>query len=61
MKVFASLDVGTSKIVALIGELDSQRELHVMSKGEVPSRGVDRGSIIFSIYRMLYSAYHHQR
>ncbi len=47
MKVFASLDVGTSKIVALIGELDSQKELHVMSKGEVPSRGVDRGSIIF--------------
>ncbi len=47
MKAIASLDVGTSKIVALIGEIDSQNELHVMSKGEVISKGVDRGSITY--------------
>ncbi len=45
MKALASLDVGTSKTVFLIGEIDSHNDIHVMSKGEAPSKGVDRGSI----------------
>ncbi|MFN7064799.1 MAG: cell division protein FtsA [Aquificaceae bacterium] len=45
MKLITSLDVGTSKVVALVGELDSYGDLHVIGIGEANSKGIDRGYI----------------
>ncbi|MBQ9619420.1 MAG: cell division protein FtsA [Neisseriaceae bacterium] len=40
-----ALDIGTSKIVALIGEITDDGELNVIGKGEAPSRGMRNGMI----------------
>ncbi|WP_448588176.1 cell division protein FtsA [Thermocrinis sp.] len=45
MKTIASLDLGTSKIVALIAEIDSYGDMHVIGIGEVPSKGIEKGQI----------------
>lgn len=45
MKLITSLDIGTSKVVALVGELDSYGDLHIIGIGESPSKGIDRGYI----------------
>ncbi len=45
MRTIASIDIGTDKIVALIGEVDSYGDIHVIGVGESKSRGIDRGSI----------------
>ncbi len=45
MKTVASLDLGTSKIVALVAEIDSYGDMHVIGIGEAPSRGIERGQI----------------
>jgi len=45
MKTVASIDIGTSKIVALIGEVDSYGDVHIVGVGEAKSRGIDKGSI----------------
>ncbi|NPB06909.1 MAG: cell division protein FtsA [Aquificae bacterium] len=45
MERFAALDIGSSKIVYLIGERDSYGELHVIGIGEVKSKGVYKGII----------------
>ncbi|MFN3599448.1 MAG: cell division protein FtsA [Aquificaceae bacterium] len=45
MKLITSLDIGTSKVVALVGELDSYGDLHVIGIGESPSKGIDRGYV----------------
>ncbi|WP_333784987.1 cell division protein FtsA [Thermocrinis sp.] len=45
MKTVASLDLGTSKIVALVAEIDSYGDMHVIGIGEVPSKGIEKGQI----------------
>ena len=45
MKLITSLDIGTSKVVALVSELDSYGDLHVIGIGESASKGIDRGYI----------------
>ncbi|MDM7267050.1 MAG: cell division protein FtsA [Aquificota bacterium] len=45
MKLITSLDIGTSKVVALVGEVDSYGDLHVISIGESPSKGIDKGYV----------------
>jgi len=45
MKVISSLDLGTSKVVSLVGEIDSYGEIQIIGVGEAPSRGIDRGYI----------------
>jgi cell division protein FtsA len=45
MKVIASLDLGTSKTVALLAEIDSYGDMHIIGVGEVPSKGIERGQI----------------
>ena len=39
MRLITSLDIGTSKVVALVGEVDSYGDLHVIGIGEAPSKG----------------------
>ncbi len=45
MKLITALDVGTSKVVALVGEIDSYGDVHVIGIGESPSKGIDRGYV----------------
>lgn len=45
MRLITSLDIGTSKVVALVGEVDSYGDLHVISIGESPSKGIDKGYV----------------
>lgn len=45
MKVISALDIGTSKIVAIVGEIDSYGDIHVIGIGEVASKGLERGNI----------------
>lgn len=45
MKLVSALDVGTSKVVALVGEVDTYGDLHIIGMGEAPARGIDRGHV----------------
>jgi cell division protein FtsA len=45
MKLITSLDVGTSKVALLVGEVDSYGDIHIVGVGEAPSKGIDRGYI----------------
>ncbi len=45
MKLITALDIGTSKVVALVGEMDSYGDVHIIGIGESPSKGVDRGYV----------------
>ncbi len=45
IRVITSLDIGTSKVVALVGEVDSYGDLHIIGIGEAPSKGIDKGYI----------------
>lgn len=43
--MIVSLDVGTSKVTALIGEILPDGELSVIGVGATPSRGMDKGGV----------------
>ncbi|RMH80463.1 MAG: cell division protein FtsA [Acidobacteria bacterium] len=45
MKLITALDMGTSKVVALAGEIDTFGDIHIIGVGETPSKGIDRGYI----------------
>ncbi|MEJ7620526.1 MAG: cell division protein FtsA [Aquificaceae bacterium] len=45
MKLITALDIGTSKVVALVGEIDSYGDVHIIGIGESPSKGIDRGYV----------------
>ncbi len=45
MRTVASVDIGTSKIVALIGEVDSYGDVHIIGVGTARSKGIDKGSV----------------
>ena len=40
------LDIGTSKVVAIVGELTNDRKLEVVGLGSHPSRGLKRGVVV---------------
>lgn len=40
------LDIGTSKVVAIVGELNSDNEMEVIGIGTVPSRGLKKGVVV---------------
>ena len=44
--VLVALDVGTSKVVALIGEVTRENGVTVIGKGSVPSSGLKKGVVI---------------
>jgi cell division protein FtsA len=44
--LIVALDVGTSKVVALVGELKPDGELEVIGIGSHPSRGLKRGVVV---------------
>jgi cell division protein FtsA len=45
-ELICGIDVGTTKICALIGALDDQSNLRVIGVGRVPSQGLRRGVVI---------------
>jgi len=45
-KLIVGLDIGTSKIVAVVGELSPEGELEVIGIGTHPSRGLQRGVVV---------------
>ena len=44
-KVIVGLEVGTSKVVAVVGEVLPDGVVNVLGVGRCPSKGIDRGSI----------------
>ena len=45
-RTFAAIDVGTTKVCTLVGELDEHRTLHVVGVGVTPSRGLRKGLVV---------------
>lgn len=45
-KIIVGLDIGTSKVVAVVGEVLPDGVINVMGAGVCPSKGVDRGAVI---------------
>jgi len=45
-EMICALDVGTTKIVALIAEVDETETLRVIGAGRVPAHGLRRGVVI---------------
>jgi cell division protein FtsA len=44
--LIVGLDIGTSKIVALVGELNAANKIEVIGLGSHPSRGLKRGVVV---------------
>lgn len=45
-KAFSAVDIGTTKIVALTGNINERGEVEVLGCGSVPSNGVMRGNVV---------------
>ena len=44
--IITSLDIGTSKVVALVGEINSEGVIELIGVGRYPSRGLKRGVVV---------------
>lgn len=44
--MIVALDIGTSKVVALVGEISSEGRLNVIGIGKHPSRGMKKGVVV---------------
>ena len=44
-KYISALDIGTSKVIALIGEVQEDNQIHIIGLGETPSRGLKAGMV----------------
>jgi cell division protein FtsA len=42
----AAIEIGTSKIVVLVGEVLSKKRLNLIGMSEVPSRGIQKGEVV---------------
>lgn len=45
-KIVAAVDIGTTKIVSLVGRLNEQGKLEVLGLSQTPSKGVKRGVVL---------------
>lgn len=45
-RMLVGLDIGTSKIVAIVGEVDSDGNIEVVGLGTSPSRGLKKGVVV---------------
>ncbi|MAT84929.1 MAG: cell division protein FtsA [Gammaproteobacteria bacterium] len=46
LKKVVGLDIGTSKVVAIVGEIDPEGELEIIGIGSHPSRGLKKGVVV---------------
>ena len=44
--IFVCLDIGTTKVTALVGQLDGERGLRVIGVGVAPSAGMRKGGVV---------------
>ena len=44
--LFVGLDIGTTKVVALVGEVDSDNNINIIGIGSYPARGLKRGMVV---------------
>src|ERR1700759_4739913 len=60
--LLVGLDIGTSKVVAIVGEVKSDNQIEIIGVGSLPSRGVKKsvvgkiGSTVQSIQRAVEEA-----
>ena len=45
-KIYAGLEIGTSKICVVVGEVDNDGSIKILGIGQAPSRGVRKGEIV---------------
>ncbi|MDG2156115.1 MAG: cell division FtsA domain-containing protein, partial [Gammaproteobacteria bacterium] len=45
-ELIVALDIGTSKIVAIVGEIQDDGELEIIGFGSHPSKGLKRGVVV---------------
>jgi cell division protein FtsA len=45
-KYVAAIDIGTTKIVAIVGKKDEQGRIEILGLSKAPSRGVKRGVVL---------------
>ncbi|NCG28057.1 MAG: cell division protein FtsA [Verrucomicrobiales bacterium] len=45
-KIYAGLEIGTSKICVVVGEVDTDGSIKIIGIGQAPSRGVRKGEIV---------------
>ena len=45
-QMIVGLDIGTSKVVAVVGEIDADGEMEVVGIGSHPSRGMKKGVVV---------------
>src|SRR2546430_7507643 len=45
-KYIVALDIGTSKVCVLVGEINDRGQLEIIGKGTSPMKGTRRGNII---------------
>ncbi len=46
MSIVTGLDIGTTKIACLVGELDERQRMRIIGVGIVPSKGIKKGVIV---------------
>lgn len=46
MSIVTGLDIGTTKIACLVGELDERHRMRIIGVGIVPSKGIKKGVIV---------------
>ena len=45
-RIVAALDIGTTKVLALIGEMDDEGAVYVVGHGSSPAEGLRRGVVV---------------
>ena len=45
-QIVAALDIGTTKILALVGERDKEGEIYIIGHGQSPAEGLRRGVVV---------------
>lgn len=45
-KILISLNIGSSKIAAVFGDIDEKGDIHIIGFGESPSKGIEKGIIV---------------
>ncbi len=43
--LIVAIDIGTSKITTIVGDIGEYNDLHIIGLGEVPSRGIEKGIV----------------
>ena len=53
--LIVGLDIGTSKVVCLVGKYDSSDNLEILSLGTYPSSGLKKGNMNFTnLHRIVF-------